>query len=103
VYTLTNYILQGTAAELMKKAIIRLDAAGYADYMCMPIHDEMIFSLPEVDAEEAMTDIANIMSYCKGQFEVDLPAEPEGPMNRWGDKYRKEGEIFGYDATSIHL
>lgn len=103
VYTLTNYILQGTAAELMKKAIIRLDAAGYADYMCMPIHDEMIFSLPESDAELAMADIADIMSYCNGEFEVDLPAEPEGPMDRWGSKYRKEGEIFGYDATSLHI
>lgn len=102
VYTLTNYILQGTAAELMKKAIIRLDAAGYGNVMCMPIHDEMIFSLPENEAEDAMEDIAQIMSYCNGQFEVDLPAEPEGPMTRWGDKYRKEGEIFGYDANDVH-
>lgn len=99
VYTLTNYILQGTAAELMKKAIVNLDAAGYTDYFCVPIHDEMVFSLPLSDHEEAMHDIGKIMSYMNGEFLVDLPAEPEGPLDRWGSKYRKEGEIFGYTVS----
>lgn len=101
VYALTNYMLQGTAAELMKKAILRLDAAGYTPYMRMPIHDEMVFSLPLAGHEEAMKDIEQLMSYCNGEFGVDLPAEPEGPLERWGSKYRKEGEIFGYDADSL--
>lgn len=100
VYALTNYMLQGTAAELMKQAIVRLDAAGYTDYMCVPIHDEMVFSLPEVEAVEAMKDIEEIMSYMDG-FAVALPAEAEGPLNRWGDKYRKKGEVFGYDSSSL--
>jgi DNA polymerase-1 len=101
VYALTNYMLQGTAAELMKKAILRLDAAGYTEYMRMPIHDEMVFSLPVAGHQEAMKDIEELMSYCNGEFGVDLPAEPEGPLERWGSKYRKEGEIFGYDSDSL--
>lgn len=101
VYALTNYMLQGTAAELMKKAILRLDAAGYTEFMRMPIHDEMVFSLPLAGHEEAMKDIEELMSYCNGEFGVDLPAEPEGPLERWGSKYRKEGEIFGYDSDSL--
>lgn len=101
VYALTNYILQGTAAELMKKSIIKLDAAGYTDYMCMPIHDEMIFSLPKEEIIDSSHEIEELMSYVDGQFSVDLPAEPEAGMDRWGSKYRKEGEEFGYDATSI--
>lgn len=96
VYALTNYILQGTAAELMKKSIVRLDACGFTDYMKMPIHDEMIFSVPKNEIEEASKEIEEIMSYTSGEFSVDLPAEPEAGMDRWGDKYRKEGEIFGY-------
>jgi DNA polymerase-1 len=94
-------MLQGTAAELMKKAIVRLDAAGYTDYMCVPIHDEMVFSLPADGAADAMKDIESIMSYCDGQFAVDLPAEAEGPLDRWGSKYRKKGEVFGYDPASL--
>jgi DNA polymerase-1 len=88
LYTLTNYTLQGTAAELMKKAIVRLDAAGYGPYMQMAIHDEMIFSMPAEMVEDALPEIEALMSYCNGEFAVDLPAEPEviGSTN-WGEKY----------------
>lgn len=88
MYTLTNYTLQGTAAELMKKAIVRLDAAGYGQFMQMAIHDEMIFSLPPEMVESALPEIEELMSYCNGEFAVDLPAEPEIIGNRnWGEKY----------------
>lgn len=103
VYALTNYILQGTAAELMKKSIIRLDASGFLPYMKMPIHDEMIFSMPASMVEEASKEIEETMSYVNGEFLVDLPAEPEAGMSRWGDKYRKEGEIFGFNAEEAIL
>jgi DNA polymerase-1 len=88
MYTLTNYTLQGTAAELMKKAIVRLDAAGYGPFMQMAIHDEMIFSIPEEMVEAALPEIEELMSYCNGEFAVDLPAEPEiiGKVS-WGEKY----------------
>lgn len=88
LYTLTNYTLQGTAAELMKKAIVRLDAAGYGPYLQMAIHDEMIFSMPPEMVEKALPEIEELMSYCNGEFAVDLPAEPEviGSEN-WGSKY----------------
>lgn len=88
MYTLTNYTLQGTAAELMKKAIVRLDAAGYGEFMLMAIHDEMIFSMPADMVEKALPEIEELMSYCNGEFAVDLPAEPEviGKVS-WGEKY----------------
>lgn len=87
MYTLTNYMLQGTAAELMKKAIIRLDAAGYGPYLQIAIHDEMIFSIPEHMVEKALPEIEELMSYCNGEFGVDLPAEPEVIGTNWGAKY----------------
>lgn len=87
LYTLTNYMLQGTAAELMKKAIVRLDAAGYGKYMLMAIHDEMIFSIPEELVEQSLPEIQELMSYCDGEFGVDLPAEPEVIGTNWGIKY----------------
>jgi DNA polymerase-1 len=88
MYTLTNYTLQGTAAELMKKAIVRLEAAGYGDYMLMAIHDEMIFSMPPEMVDDALPEIQDLMSYVDGEFAVDLLAEPEiiGDTN-WGAKY----------------
>lgn len=89
MYTLTNFTLQGTAAELMKKAIVRLDAAGFGDYFQVPIHDEMIFSIPNDLIKEAMPEIEEVMSYSHGEFAVDIPAEPEFIGKRWGAKYDK--------------
>lgn len=88
VYALLNYTLQGNAAELMKKAVVRLDAAGFGPYMKMVIHDEVVFSMPEDMVAEANPEIAEIMSYTNGEFAVNLPAEPEGPFRKsWGEKY----------------
>ena len=87
VYKLTNYLLQGTAAYLLKEALIRLDNAGFGPSMLIPIHDEVVFSLPESDLPEAMPAIQEAMSVMEG-FAVPMPAEPEGPFDRWGTKYR---------------
>lgn len=87
IYSLVNYTLQGTAAELMKKAIIRLDAAGYGPYMRMVIHDEVVFSMPEEMLEQAEKEIPEIMSYTNGEFEVDLLADVDSRLTNWGSKY----------------
>jgi len=90
MYTLVNYQLQGTAAELMKLAVLRLDAAGFTPYIQMIIHDEVIFSLPEEMVQESMPVIEECMSYVDGEFAIDLLAEPEVLGVRWGegDKYQ---------------
>lgn len=85
--TLVNYILQGTAAEILKKALVRLDAAGLTQYLILPIHDEVIASVPIDKYDEIAREISDIMSV-RGEFSVDLIAEAEGPFNRWGDKIR---------------
>lgn len=87
VYALTNYLLQGHAAEMLKNALVQLDLAGLGDYALLPVHDEVIFSVPREDAEEAMHLIKEVMSVTEGYL-VPIPAEPEGPLARWGEKYR---------------
>lgn len=87
VYTLQNYILQGHAAELLKNALVQLDLAGLGDAMLLPVHDEVIFSVPKNDVQEVMHLIQDVMSITEG-YAVDIPAEPEGPLARWGEKYR---------------
>jgi DNA polymerase I-like protein with 3'-5' exonuclease and polymerase domains len=54
----------------------------------MAIHDEMIFSMPADMVEESLPKIQDLMSYVNGEFDVDLPAEPEviGDQS-WGQKY----------------
>lgn len=85
MYTLTNYKLQGTGAELTKTALLRLDAAGLGPYLQMAVHDEVIFSVPEGLVEELMPIIEECMSFISGEFRVPMPAEPEILGLHWGD------------------
>lgn len=86
-YTLVNFTLQSNAAEIMKQALVKLDAAGYGPYMVMVIHDEVVFSMPREMVGRALPEIQSLMSVMDGSYAVDLPAEPEGPYENWGIKY----------------
>ena len=85
--TLVNYLLQGHAAEILKDAIVKMDAAGLTPYLLLPIHDEVIASVPPEEYEEVSKAIGDIMTI-RGKYAVDIIAEPEGPFDRWGDKIR---------------
>ena len=47
IYALTNYLHQGHAAEIFKRALVDLDMAGWADYMVLPVHDEILLDVPD--------------------------------------------------------
>jgi DNA polymerase-1 len=85
--TLVNYLLQGHAAEILKDALVKMDAAGLTQYLLLPIHDEVIASVPPDEYDEISREIGDLMSI-RGKYAVDLIAEPEGPFDRWGDKLR---------------
>jgi len=86
VYTLTNYTIQSSAADVLKRAIVDLDSAGYGPYMTLPVHDEVVFDLPEADVEQALKEIPEIMADTVN-FSIPLLAEAEGPFDNWGEKY----------------
>lgn len=85
--TLVNYLLQGTASEIMKQSLIRMDAADLTPYMLLAIHDEVIVSCPRDEYDDISRSVSDIMSV-RGEYAVDLIAEAEGPFTRWGDKLR---------------
>jgi DNA polymerase I len=58
---LPNYVTQGTAAIALKKALVALDAAGFGPHMLLPVHDEVVFSMPKHEADEATHEIAEVM------------------------------------------
>src|SRR5216110_1801428 len=58
--TATNSPLQGSAADLIKIAMIRIASAlkehGLASHMILQVHDELVFEVPNGE-EEAATDV----------------------------------------------
>jgi DNA polymerase-1 len=83
LFALTNYLCQGSGADILKRAAIELDRCGYADRIIVPVHDEFVFSLPEGENAE---DIRQIMETAV-ELTVPLTCEAEGPFENWGEKY----------------
>ena len=82
-YMLVNYVIQGTAAEILKAAAVRLHKAGVP--LVLPVHDELIAECDEKDApevahmiQEAMTDHPRITA------KMPLVAEAK-IVDRWSE------------------
>ena len=60
-----NARIQGTASEIMKKAMINMDA-DIKQYLIMQIHDELLFEIPKSMLERSCSIIKEIMqnSFC---------------------------------------
>lgn len=58
LYAGLNYKIQGTAAEIFKRGLLDLDAVGLGEYLCLPVHDEVILEVPATEAQ----DVANLVS-----------------------------------------
>lgn len=85
-YSLVNYLIQGSAADIFKQAIVRLQANGFGEYLRLPVHDECIFEIPlDVDAEEFKREVSKVME--DGTWDVPIALEAEGPFDNWAQKY----------------
>ena len=73
-----NMVIQGTAADIMKIAMVRADAAlgasGLKSRLVLQIHDELLFEGPAEEAEEVKALAVREMG---AAFEMDPPLESE--------------------------
>jgi DNA polymerase-1 len=84
-YAAQNYYVQSGCRDLTAHAMIRLYDAGYVDYMRLPIHDEILFSLPQGLGD--VHDVVRLMSTSVGV--LDIPAEAKIGSKSWGSLYVK--------------
>jgi DNA polymerase-1 len=89
IYTLTNYLIQGTAADVFKRALIDVDLAGLGEYLILPVHDELIADVPLEVADEYAQELRRAMR-CD-DFVVPLTVDVER-YQVWGRKYVDVGE-----------
>lgn len=83
VYALTNYIMQGGGADLMKMGLEKIDDAGLSSTVRLVIHDEALCAFPQGQgAEMAATVKACLETEFRG---VPFEAHATGPGQSWGD------------------
>ena len=64
--TAINAPMQGTAADIIKKAMLKVD--GWLELtnvdcrMIMQVHDELVFEVSEADIDEVESEVENLMS-----------------------------------------
>ena len=73
-----NAPMQGTAADLIKLSMVKvqdvLDAEKRATKMIMQVHDELVFEVPDAEAEWVRTEIPRLMASV-AELKVPLLAE----------------------------
>lgn len=97
-YTGLNYLIQSTSRDITAAALLRLDAAGITPYLRLPVHDEVVASVPTGRAEVAGERIAAIMRTELGGVLIDTEPEVYGPD--WGAGYiTTNDDRRAYDRT----
>jgi DNA polymerase-1 len=86
-----NAPIQGTSADLIKRAMARIDdALAAADLegvkMLLQVHDELVFEVPEGREEETAAVVRNVMSSAaEPALKLDVPLDVEvGWGEHWG-------------------
>jgi DNA polymerase-1 len=84
-----NTPVQGSAADLIKKAMIDLHRAlgerGMRSRLILQIHDELLLEVPEQEAEDARALVKAIM---EGALVLDVPLVVDARLGRnWGEAH----------------
>ncbi|AHG23826.1 DNA polymerase I [Mycobacterium phage EagleEye] len=89
-YSALNYMIQSSSRDVTCRALIRLHEAGFTPYLRLPIHDEIVASLPAEKALWGAGEIGRLMQEKMGP--VVIGTDPEVGGRAWGSLYVKDEE-----------
>lgn len=78
-----NYLIQGTARELLIDALLRWEQTEWGDCTILPVHDELVVMVPEADAQRATAALVECMT--TELYGVAIKAEASEPSFEWKD------------------
>lgn len=92
-YKMVNVLIQGSAADCTKEALIRFAEVKKEDWkIILNVHDQITVSVPEKDIDEAMEALRKAME----SIELDVPLLSEGSVSstNWSElqDYDKKGK-----------
>ena len=87
-YSALNYMVQSSSRDITAGGLLRLHKAGFTPYLRLPIHDEVLVSLPADKARWGASRIGELMSTTfKG---VHIGTDPEVGGRSWGSLYKAD-------------
>ena len=98
-YKMVNTLIQGSAADCTKEAIIRFHAAKQPGWrILLNVHDQITVSVPPEDMEEAMEVLRTAMESI--EFDVEMLSEGSVSTTNWAElvKYDEKGKVI-YEAA----
>jgi DNA polymerase I-like protein with 3'-5' exonuclease and polymerase domains len=88
-YKCLNYMCQGTSADLMKAAMVRvwkwLRANNYKTKLILQVHDELGFEVPQSEAQEVIPQLIALMED-RTSFFIPITVDAEIVRERWSKK-----------------
>ncbi|AOT24700.1 DNA polymerase I [Mycobacterium phage Stasia] len=84
-YSALNYLIQSSSRDVTCRALLRLHDAGFTPYLRLPIHDEILASVPADKAEWGAQRIGELMAEQMGP--VLIGTDPEVGGRSWGSLY----------------
>lgn len=78
-----NALIQGSCAVALKQSLVDLDLAGFGEMIRFPIHDEVVFEIPD---ESVVPDIVRVMT--RNEFRAPLTVGSK-VVTRWGEAYEE--------------
>lgn len=87
-YSLVNYLIQGHAAEILKRGLLNLDAVGLGDYLVLPVHDEVVLDVPRVEAADVLRLVEETLND-RENYAVPITWSGDVLERSWGQKYER--------------
>jgi DNA polymerase-1 len=84
-YAALNYMVQSSSRDITAQGLLRLHNAGFTPYVRLPIHDEVLASLPANKAGWGAGKIGELMACTFNGVRVGTDAEVGG--RSWGSLY----------------
>lgn len=84
-YAALNYMVQSSSRDITCRGLLRLHDAGITPYLRLPIHDEVLASVPELKADWAAKMIGELMA--EDFRGVWIGTDPEVGKRSWGSLY----------------
>jgi DNA polymerase-1 len=88
-----NAPIQGSAADIIRRAMLRMDAAlekaGLSAQMLLQVHDELVFEVPDSEVEATTEVVCKVMADAPHpymQLAVPLQVDAKAAQN-WGDAH----------------